>query len=204
MVAPLDEPFLASSGNVRSESIIGPSRTDQSRIIARGMNGDISSRDDVRSNVQSDAGKADKLDAAVQMSSSDEWNMVSSRIAEGSPESIFRKVVEKFDSSKRMNLVNSLSVQTPELVLLRHTPMQTHNVGERRSSGAATRIANQDGVWMPTLIKIKAAAIHGKSETISEKLAYRKYIKDSEFETREVFERENIKERKKLKILRLD
>ena len=31
---------------------------------------------------------------------------------------------------------------------------------------------------------------YGYIETISEKLAYRKYIRDSEFETREVFERE--------------
>ena len=47
MVAPLDEPFLESDGNVRSTSIIGASRPDQSRIIAPEMNEDISSRDDV-------------------------------------------------------------------------------------------------------------------------------------------------------------
>ena len=51
MVAPLDEPFLASNGNVRSASIIGASRPDQGRIIATGMNEDISSRDDVQSTV---------------------------------------------------------------------------------------------------------------------------------------------------------
>ena len=33
---------------------------------------------------------------------------------------------------------------------------------------------------------------HGEIETISEKLAYRKFIKDSEFETRELFEQKNI------------
>ena len=33
---------------------------------------------------------------------------------------------------------------------------------------------------------------HGEIETISEKLVYRKFIKDSEIETRELFERENI------------
>ena len=93
-----------------------------------------------------------------------------------------------------MNLANSLSVHTPELVILRHTPMQTENVGELRGGGAATRIADQYGIWRPTLRDIKTAAIHGESETISEKLAYRKFIKDSEFETRKVFERENIKE----------
>ena len=43
MVASLDEPFLASNGNVRSASIIGASRLDKSRIISPGMNKDISS-----------------------------------------------------------------------------------------------------------------------------------------------------------------
>ena len=66
MVAPLNEPFLASGGDVRSASILGASRPDQSRIIAPGMNEDISSRDDVRSTVRSDVGEADKLDATVQ------------------------------------------------------------------------------------------------------------------------------------------
>ena len=80
MVAPLNEPFLTSDGNVSSASIIGASRPDQSRIIAPGMNEDISSRDDVRSTVQSDVGKASKLDAAVQRSSTDEWNTASLRI----------------------------------------------------------------------------------------------------------------------------
>ena len=87
-----------------------------------------------------------------------------------------------------MNLAKSLSVQTPELALLRHTPMQPENIGEQRSSGAATRIANQDGVWKPSLSEIKAASIHGKIEDISEKIAYRKFIKDSEFETIELFQ----------------
>ena len=42
MVAPLDETFLESDGNIRSASIIGASRLNQSRIIAPGMNEDIS------------------------------------------------------------------------------------------------------------------------------------------------------------------
>ena len=37
MVAPLNEPFLASDGDVRSTSIIGASRPDQSRIVAPGI-----------------------------------------------------------------------------------------------------------------------------------------------------------------------
>ena len=47
MVTSLVESFLASNGNVRSASIIGASRPDQSMIFAPGMNEYISSRDDV-------------------------------------------------------------------------------------------------------------------------------------------------------------
>ena len=83
-----------------------------------------------------------------------------------------------------MNLTNPLSVQTPELVLLRHTSTQTDNIGERISGGAANKIANQDGIWEPKLSDIATAATHGKIEMISEKLAYRKFIENSEFETR--------------------
>ena len=68
-------------------------------------------------------------------------------------------------------------------------------IGDRRGGGVATRIAEQDGIWRPTLSNIKTVPTHGKIETISEKLAHRKFIKDSEFETREVFERENIETR---------
>ena len=130
MVAPLNEPFLESDRDVRSAIIIGASRPNQSRIISTGMNKDISSRDDVQSAVRSDVGEADKLDTAVQQSSSNKWNAAPLRIVEGSPKSIFREIVKNPDSSERMNLANSLRVQTPELVLLRHTPMQTENVGQ--------------------------------------------------------------------------
>ena len=51
VVTPLNEPFLASDGDVRLTSILGASRPDQSRIVDPGMNTDISNRDDVRSTV---------------------------------------------------------------------------------------------------------------------------------------------------------
>ena len=89
MVTSLVESFLESNRNVRSASMFGANRPDQNRIIAPGMNGGISSRDNVRSTVRNDVGEADKLDAAVQRSSTHEWNTESSRILEGSPESIF-------------------------------------------------------------------------------------------------------------------
>ena len=71
--------------------------------------------------------------------------------------------------------------------------MQTDNVGEQRDRGVATRLVDQDGIWGPTDSNIRTAPTNGDVESISEKLAYHKFIKDSEFETREVFEQENIK-----------
>ena len=157
------------------------------------MNKDISSVDDVLSTVRSDVGKADKLGTAVQRYSTNKRNTAPSRIEEGSPKIIFTEIVEESNLSERMNLANSLGVQTQKLVSFRHPPMQTDNVGHRSNGRVATRVVDQDRIWMPTDIGVITTPTHGKIETISEKLVYRKFIKDSEFETREVFERENIR-----------
>ena len=143
MVTSLVESLLASNGNIRSAIIIGVSRPNQSRIFAPGMNEDISSRDDFRSTVQNDVGKADNLDATVERSSTDEWNTASSRIEESTPKSIFCKVIKQLDLSDQMNLANSLRVQTPELISFRNPIIQTDNVGNRRSGGVTTRISNK-------------------------------------------------------------
>ena len=71
--------------------------------------------------------------------------------------------------------------------------MQTANVGHPINSIAATRVVDQDWIWRPTDRDIRTAPTHGDVETMNEKLSYRKFIKDSEFETREVFEREHVK-----------
>ena len=86
--------------------------------------------------------------------------------------------------SERMNLANSLGVQTPKLVYFRHPPMQTDNEGNPINPIAATRVMDQDRIWRPTDREVRMAPTHGNIETISEKLAYCKYIRDSEFETR--------------------
>ena len=102
-----------------------------------------------------------------------------------------------------MNLANSLGVKTLELVLLKHTPMQTDNVGKKRGYGVATRIADQDGIWGLTLSDIKMAPTHGGVETRSEKLAYRKFIKDSDLKLEKDLSGK-ISSTKILGILRLD
>ena len=149
----------------------------------------IWSRDDALS-VWSDVGELDKLDTSVQRSSTDERNTAPLKIEEGSLESIFPKIVKESNSSERMNLANSFGVQTPKIVSFRHPPMQTYNVGNPIDSIAATRVMDQYGIWRPTDRDVRTAPTHGNIETISKKLDYRKYIRDSEFETREVFERE--------------
>ena len=132
----------------------------------------------LRSTVQSDVGKADKLDTAVQKSLSDKQNAAPLQIVEVSPKSIFPEIVEKSDSSKRMNLMKSLGVHTPNLVLRRHPSMQTDNLGDRRDGGVATRVADQDGIWRPTDSDIRTAPTHDNIETTSEKIAYCKHIID--------------------------
>ena len=189
LIAPLTELFLNSNRDVRAASLIGDSRPERDRIDTPFMNKDIWSRDDAFS-VRSDFVELNKLDTAVQRSSTDERNTVSLRIEEGSLESICPKIVEKSNLSDRMNLANYVLVQTPKLVSCRHPPMQIDNVGNPIDSIAATRVMDQDGIWRPTDRDVRTAPTHGNIETISEKLTFRKYMKDSDFETREVFEQE--------------
>ena len=91
-----------------------------------------------------------------------------------------------------MNLENSLRVQTPDLISFRDLTIQTDNVLVRRSGGVATRITNKDGIWEPNPSNIGTTATHDEIKNISEKLTYRKYIKDLDFKTGKVLQRENI------------
>ena len=192
MIAPLTEPFLTSDRDVRTTSVIGASTPNHSRIGTPFMNKDISSGYNVLSTVRSDISKAEKLNTAVQKSSTDKSNTAPSRIEEGSPKSTFTEIFEESNSSERVNLANSLGVHTPKLVSFRHPPMQTYNVGHQSNGSVADRVVDQDRILRPTDREVRTTPTHGEIETISEKLAYRKFIMDSEIETREVFEREII------------
>ena len=99
MIAPLTEPFLTSDRDVRMTSVIGSSRPNHSRIGTPFIKKDISSGDYVLSTVQSDISEADKLDTAVQQSSTDKRNTAPSRIEEGSLKSIFPEIVEESNTS---------------------------------------------------------------------------------------------------------
>ena len=189
VIAPLTKPFLTCDRDVRVSSKIGYSRPDYSRIGTPFANKEIWSRNDNFS-VRSEVGKADKLDTAVQRSLTNENNTAYLRIVEDSMESICPKIIKESISSERMDLANSLLVHTPKLVSFGHPPMETDNVGHQSNGSVATRVVDQDGIWRPTDRDFRMAPTHGNTETISEKLAYRKFIRDLEFETKEVFERE--------------
>ena len=89
-----------------------------------------------------------------------------------------------------MNLANSAIIEPPKLVSFRHPPMETDNVGNRLDGIVATRIENSDGIWRRTDMEDRMLHTHDDIETISKNIAYGKHIRDLEFETREVFERE--------------
>ena len=59
--------------------------------------------------------------------------------------------------------------------------MQTDNVGQWINGSVATRVVDKAGIWRPMDRDVKTTPKHGKIETISEKLAYHKFIKDQEF-----------------------
>ena len=91
-----------------------------------------------------------------------------------------------------MNLAKSASIETPKLVSFRHPPIETDNVGHLLNGIVATRIEYPNRIWRPTDRDDRMAHMHDHIENISKKIAYCKHIRDSEFETREVFERETL------------
>ena len=112
-------------------------------------------------------------------------NTASQLIEEESLKSVFSKSVEESNSSKRMNLANYAIIEPPKLGSFGHPPMETDNVG----GIVATRIEHSYEIWRRTARNDRMAHTHDNIETISEKIAYRKHIRDLEFETREVLER---------------
>ena len=54
MLTSMLEALLARNHNIGTTSILGASRTNQSRIFAPGMHKDVSGRDSVRSTVRND------------------------------------------------------------------------------------------------------------------------------------------------------
>ena len=124
MIASQNEPTLSCNRIVRTLSDIGNSRIDHGRIVTTIVNKNIWSEDD-NLRVKIDVDESEKLDTIVRRSPTNKGNTESSRIEEESLESIFSKIVENSNSSERMNLTNSLGIETPKLLHLGHPPIET-------------------------------------------------------------------------------
>ena len=159
VIASPTEPFLSCDRDVRASIEIGDSRPENGRIGTPFVNKKIWSGDDNVS-VRSDVGKADKLDTAVQRSSTDERNTASSRIEEESLESIFPKIIKELNSSKRINLAKSLSIETQKLVYFGHPPMEKDTVGHRIDGIIITRIEDPNRIWRSTDRNDRMARTH--------------------------------------------
>ena len=88
--------------------------------------------------------------------------------------------------------MNYAIIDPPKLGYFGHPLMDTDNVVNCLDGIVTTRIENSDGIWRPTDRDDRMAHTHDDIGTISEKIAYRKHIRDLEFETREVLERETL------------
>ena len=118
VIASQPESFLSCDKNVRASSEIGDSRPEHGSIGTSCVNEKIWSRDD-KFSVRSEVGEANKLDTDVQRSPTNERNKASLRIEEEILESIFHRIIEGSNLSKRMNLMNSLIIETPNVRIFR-------------------------------------------------------------------------------------
>ena len=139
VIASQNKPMLSCNRIVRASSEIEYSRIDHCRVETPIVNKNIWSVDDNFS-VRSDVDEANKIDTSVQRSPTNERNMTSLRIEEESLESIFSKIVEESNLSKRVNLANSSSIESPKLVHSGHPSIETYNVGNLLDGIVATRI----------------------------------------------------------------
>ena len=94
--------------------------------------------------------------------------MESSGIIESAPKSIFIRESKQFDLSGKMNLANSVPVETLDLVSFRDPPIQTHDVTDGRSGGVATSIGDKDRIWSPRPSNIGTAVTHDDLKNINE------------------------------------
>ena len=66
-----------------------------------------------------------------------------------------------------MNLANSVSIETPNLVSFGHPPMETDNVGHQIDGIVASRIEDPNRIWRSTERDNRMARTHDDIETTS-------------------------------------
>ena len=202
VIASQNEPTLSCNRIVCASSDIGNTRIYHGSIGTPIVNKNIWSEDD-NFRVKIDVDEGDKLNTIVQRYPTNERSTASLQNEEEIIASIFYKIVKESNSSKRMKLANSLSIESPKLVHFGHPPIYTKNVGNLLDGIVATRIENSDGIWRRTDRDYNMAHTHD-IETISKKISYCKHIRDFELETKEVFEQETSNKNIENIVTRLD
>ena len=99
--------------------------------------------------MMSDADNVKKLDTHVQISTTQERNMESSRIEEENLKSIFPELGSELDPSVRVNLANSVVRESPKFKRLGHPPIETADI-RNLDYISATRPNKCNGLWRST------------------------------------------------------
>ena len=167
------------------------SRGDHSRIGTPGVNKDVfSPRSDKTLNLMSFTDNIEKFDTHVHGSVTQESNLESSCIEEVGVKSIFPEIGKEFNSSVRVNLANSVLSKSPKFISLRHLTVETADIRNINFT-TSTRVKNLSRLRRDTERYDRLGYTHD-FETMIETTAYCNHIKNSELETREVFERETL------------
>ena len=159
-----------------------------SKIDTPGVNKDIWSRIDTTSNVLSCTDNVKKFDTIVHSSTNQERNLELSRIKEVGVKIIFPELGKNPDPSVRVNLANSVFHEIPKFKTLGHPTVDTADI-HNLDFVSATRAKNCNGLRRGTERYDRLGYTYD-FETMSKTTAYRNNIKNSELETRKVFERE--------------
>ena len=101
---------------------------------------------------------------------------------------IFTELGKEPDSSVRVRLTNSVLSKSPKFIRLGHPTAEIEDI-RNIDFTTSTRAKNLNWLRRRTKTNDRLGKTHN-FETTSETIAYRNHIKNSEIETREVFERE--------------
>ena len=103
--------------------------------------------------------------------------------------SILSEIVKEFNSSVQVNLSKSVLRESPKFISLGHPTVETADIRNIDFTNS-TRAKSLNRLRRDTDRDDRLGYTHD-FETMSETTAYRNHIKNSELETREVFEQES-------------
>ena len=138
--------------------------------------------------LRSRTGSIDPLDTSIQGSATQIRNLNLSCIEKLGVKSVLSEIVPDLDPSKRANLTNSVLRERPKFKSFGLPALDATDI-RNANFVASTRANSLSGTWKDNVSPSRLGYTHD-FETMIETTAYRNHIKNYEFETRKVFERE--------------